>query len=220
MNHGPDGQHAQGQTVQGAGQSQGWSQRWSEMLQNMRRAASDPFIPDWQRALFNAFLGVLGDSLGESANSNSNEYLSGVVEMLEYLSSCLDWKALLIALLVGCLLWRYRYPASMTVLLSGAGLFAARFPVQSVRFSALAVKVVLRMHGHRRLAGQSFREHWSSARDMPPLAKQWLGYAVACYCGMRFGEKTISPQQALMVRQSVLGAYDILRGVIPELARS
>lgn len=202
-----------------AASGKGVAGRWEQMLQSMREAATDRFIPQWQRNLMNKLLGwaqsLLGSVTGQADDSG------GTLEQ-EASSSWtvrLNWLVLLALLLATYLLWRNRYRTGLTLVLGCARTLASPFPQQSMRLSAQALKWCLHLQGHYRSAGQSVREHWMGAVGVAPLAKRWLGYAVDAYCAMRFGGVAATRENALHMHQAVQGACDIMLGHAPELAR-
>lgn len=203
----------------GAPPSEGLAQRWGRMLQSMRGAIQDRFIPQWQRSLMERLLDGAQSLLGTLTGHSQATGDMPEPEATSSLTVRVNW-LLLAALLLGAyLLWRWRYRMGLALVLGCARTLAPRFPGPSMRCSALALKWCLHLQGHRRSAGQSVREHWSGTADMAPLARRWLGYAVDTYCAMRFGNVAATPRSALAMHQAVAGACDILQGALPELAR-
>ena len=197
----------------------GLAGRWERMLQNMREAAGDRFIPQWQRHLMHRLIGwaesLLGAATGHTVDTG------GTLEQETSSTGTLriNWLVLVAMLLVNCLLWRNRYRVGLTLVLGWSWALASHFPQQSMRASAQALKWCLHGQGHYRKAGQSVREHWMDAAGVAPLAKRWLGYAVDAYCAMRFGGVAATRHDALRMHQAVQGACDIMLGRAPELAR-
>jgi hypothetical protein len=216
-----------GQGNAGAPQQGGWGQQWDAMLQGMRRAASDKTIPQWQRGIMEKTLdwaqtlhGLLtGRAFKPAGDPVQMDAPPQPLEQEEMFSFRVNWLLVLALLLLGYLLWRRRYRLGLQVVLGGAWLLSGRYPAQSMRLSAQAMKWCLHMQGHTRRPGQSVREHWVAAAGVAPLARRWLGYAVESYCAMRFGNVPATPQQAIHMRQAVMGACDIMLGTVPELAR-
>lgn len=203
----------------GTAPSEGLAQRWEHMLQSMREAMQDRFIPQWQRSLMERLLDG-AQSLLQALTGHaqaSDDLLEQ--EATSSFTVRVNWLLLVAVLLGAYLLWRRRYRMGLALALGCARVLASRFPELSMRCSAQALKWCLHLHGHRRSAGQSVREHWSRAADMAPLARRWLGYAVDAYCAMRFGGVAASPRSAHTMHQAVAGACDIMLGVLPELAR-
>lgn len=202
-------------------------QQWDAMLKGMRKAASDKTIPQWQRGIMGKALdwaqtlhGLLTGRTFESAGDPMEmDAPPEPVVQEKLLSFRVNWLLVLALLLVGYQLWRRRYRLGLQLVLSSSWLLSGRYPVQSMRLSAQAMKWCLHMQGHKRRPGQSVREHWVAAADVAPLARRWLGYAVESYCAMRFGNMPATPQQAINMRKAVMGACDIVLGTVPELAR-
>lgn len=212
----------------------GGAQQWRGMLKGMRSSLGDRFIPGWQRGTMEALLdagGWLLDKIervpgdGSQAGSPSDKqtgeqqsqtFVLSVAQVIHWLL----WILLLIVLLiVGYLLWRRRYRIGLAATLACARLLAPRFPLQSMRVSALSMKWCLYVAGHRRAPGQSVREHWQAAGKVSPLARRWLGYAVDAYCVVRFGGERPTSRRALHMNEAVHGACDIVMDLMPELNR-
>lgn len=216
-----------GQGSVGAPQQGIWGQQWDAMLKGMRRAASDKTIPQWQRGIMEKTLdwaqtlhGLLtGRVFRPAGDPVQADARPEPLEQETLLSFRVNWLMVLALLLVGYLLWRCRYRLGLHLVLSSAWLLTGRYPAQSMRLSAQAVKWCLHMQGHKRRPGQSVREHWGAAADVPPLAKRWLDHAVESYCAMRFGNVPATSQQALNMREVVMGACDIMTGAAPELVK-
>jgi len=216
-----------GQGSADAPQQGSWGQQWDAMLKGMRRAASDKTIPQWQRSIMEKMLdwaqtlhGLLtGRAFKPAGNPVQMDAPPQPLEQEQRLSFRVNWLLVLALLLVGYLLWRRRYRLGLQLVLGSAWLLSGWYPAQSMRLSALAMKWCLDMQDHKRLPGQSVREHWAAAADVAPLARRWLGYAVESYCAMRFGNVPATPQQAIHMRKAVMGACDIMLGTAPELAR-
>ncbi|HNV60268.1 MAG TPA: hypothetical protein PKH72_11495 [Rhodoferax sp.] len=213
-----------GQGGAGGLQQSEWAQKWNAMLKSMRKSIADRFIPQWQRGLMEKLLNavqLLVDLLtGQPAASGGATGEDGQPqEQRERLTFKVNWLVLLALLLAGYLLWRRRYRLGVSMALGFSGLLAARFPAQSMRLSAQAMKWCLHVQGHKRGPGQSVREHWVAAASIAPLARRWLGYAVETYCETRFGGVPASQQHALGMHKAVQGACDIMLGAAPELSR-
>lgn len=216
-----------GQANAGALQQGGLGQQWDALLKSMRRAASDKTIPQWQRSIMDKTLdwaqtlhGMLtGQAFKPAGDPVQMEALPQPLEQEERFPFQLNWLMVLALLLAGYLLWRRRYRLGLQVMLGSAWLLSRRYPAQSMRLSAQAMKWCLHMQGYKRRPGQSVREHWVAAVGVAPLAKRWLGYAVESYCAMRFSNVPATPQQAIHMRMVVMGACDIMLGMVPELAR-
>lgn len=216
-----------GQGSVGGPQQGGWGQQWDAMLKSMRNAASDKTIPQWQRSIMEKTLdwaqtlhGLLtGQAFKPSGKPGQTEVAPQPLAQEELFSFRVNWLLMLALLLISYLLWRRRYRLGLQVVLGSAWLLSGRYPAQSMRLSAQAMKWCLHMQGHKRRPGQSVREHWVSAANVAPLARRWLGYAVESYCAMRFGNVLSTPQQAIYMRKAVMGACDIMLGTVPELAR-
>jgi hypothetical protein len=224
-----DGTAAQGQGgTGGQGLGQGGSvgealgntgSPWEAMLQDMRHALADRFIPDWQRGLMQKLLDT-AQSLrawlnGSSAQANT-ELLQ---EESQGISVTINWLHLLALLLLACLLWRRRWRIGLALALSCSWLMARFYPLASMRLSARAMRWCLQAHGHPRQPGQSVREHWVSTPGLAPLAQRWLGDVADGYGEVRFGTVPATPQRALVLRETVQGVCDIVTGAAPELAR-
>ncbi|GKS89072.1 hypothetical protein [Acidovorax sp. SUPP2539] len=227
---------AQGGSEGGATpQPGGLAQQWGRMLDHMREAARDRSVPQWQRSVIQGAVGVAqgwldrlasthgttrpaggaGTGAGEGAGTLESPATTGAARRLSLLDLLL-WVALF---LVAVLLFRYRYRIGLAAALSVSWLLARPFPAQSMQLSARAMTWCLRVRGHPPLPGQSVREHWSSFEGAAPLAGQWLGYALECYCATRFGGVPATRQRALHMRQAVQGTCDLLMGAMPELGR-
>ncbi|MBT3068039.1 DUF4129 domain-containing protein [Rhodoferax sp. U11-2br] len=189
---------------------------WDALLQDMRRALSDGFIPDWQRGLMQKLLDA-AQSLREGLNGSFTMQLEWVPLFSINLWQMLAW--LLAALLISWLLWRWRWRVGLVLTLGCAWLLAHLYPLASMWLSARALRWCLQAHGHPRQPGQSVREHWLTAPGLPPLARRWLGAAADNYGEVRFGGLPATPQRALALRETVQGVCDILTGAVPELAR-
>lgn len=198
----------------GTAQQGEWGQKWGHMLQGMRAAMGDKFIPQWQRGIMEKLLGAAQSVLDALTGSSS-----GSAEASESFTFKVNWLLLLLAMVAAYLLWHRRYRLGLALALGGAWLLAARFPARSMRLSAQSLKWCLRIKGHKRLPGQSVREYWAGAAGMAPLAQRWLGYAVESYCAMRFGGVSATTQHALAMHQAVQGACDIVMGLAPELSQ-
>ena len=219
---GGTGFNGQGQGQGAPSQPGDVSQKWADMLKYMRQALSDPSIPRWQHSLMMSGVSALqglhqalnpppddaGDAAGDAPPTPSSSTWGLALWML---------LALLALLLVAFWLWRRRYRIGVGGALLLSGLVAGRAPMPSMRLSAQAMTWCLHLHGVDKTAGQSVREHWSSAARIPPLARRWLGFATESYGQARFSGGTVSTQQALHMRQAVCGACDILAGIAPEL---
>lgn len=211
----------------GAPQQGNWGQQWDAMLKGMRKAASDKTIPQWQRGIMEKTLdwaqtlhGLLtGRVFKPAGDPVQMDAPPEPLEQEKLLSFRVNWLLVLALLLVSYLLWRRRYRLGLHLVLGSAWLLAGRYPAQSMRMSAQAMKWCLHMQGHKRHPGQSVREHWGAATNVAPLAKRWLGYAMESYCTMRFGNVPATSQQAINMRQAVMGACDIMLGIAPELAK-
>lgn len=193
--------------------------QWQAMLDHMRSATRDPFMPRWQRDAIQGVLGAAQSLLdwGEGGGSPSpGEAEGGGESPPSDGQSALWW---LLVLLAAWLLWRHRYRLGLRIALAGAWLLASRWPAQSMRLSAWAMTWCLSGQRHYRQPGQSVREHWASARCTAPLARRWLGQALEAYCAMRFGRVPATRQRALHMRQAVQGSSDILLGLAPELGQ-
>ena len=217
-----------GQGSAGELQPGSWGQQWDAMLKGMRRGASDKTIPQWQRSIMGKTLDwaqTLHGLLTGRAFTPSGDLVQMDTSLESWEQELLfslrvNWLLILaLLLLVGYLLWRRRYRLGLQVVLGGAWAISGQYPEQSMRLSAQAMKWCLHIKGHKRQPGQSVREHWVGAADIAPLARRWLGYAVESYCAMRFGNVPATPQQAMHMRQAVMGACDIMMGAAPELAR-
>jgi hypothetical protein len=216
-----------GQGSVGVPQQGSWGQQWDAMLKGMRKAASDKTIPQWQRGIMEKTLdwaqtlhGLLtGRVFKPAGDPVQMDAPPEPLEQEKLMSFRVNWLLVLALLLVSYLLWRRRYRLGLQLVLGSAWLLAGRYPAQSMRLSAQAMKWCLHMQGHKRRPGQSVREHWVTAAGVAPLAKRWLGYAVESYCAMRFGNVQATAQQAINMRKAVMGACDIMLGVAPELAR-
>lgn len=221
---GASGAQGGGQSGAGTAQQGEWGRKWGHMLQGMRASMSDTFIPEWQRGIMDKLLGgaqALLDALtgSSSINAELSESQDMQQQQAESFSFTLNWLLLLLVLLAAFVLWQRRYRLGLALSLGGARLLAAHFPAQSMRLSAQSMKWCLRVKGHKRLPGQSVREHWVSATGMAPLARRWLDYAVESYCAMRFGSVPANTQRALAMHQAVQGACDIVMGLAPDLSR-
>lgn len=196
---------------------------WNGMLEDMRRAAADRFIPQWQRSLMQALLGAAQSLLGMLAPSGSGSgdgsALEGPARETERPDAEPNWLLLLALALAAYLLWQRRYRFGASAALAAAWLLAARWPERSMRLSAQAMKWCLHARGHQRGPGQSVREHWASAAGIAPLARRWLGDAIEAYCETRFGGAAATRARALSMRAAVLDASDILLGRAPEFDR-
>lgn len=225
-----DGTAAQGQGgTGGQGLGQGGSvgealgnsgNLWDTMLQDMRHALSDRFIPDWQRGLMQKLLDAV-QSLrawlnGSSAQAELSQELLPQPEQRVVFT--LNWLRLLGMLLAIYLLWRRRWRIGLALALSCSWLLAQFYPLASMRLSARAMRWCLQSHGHLRQPGQSVREHWASTPGLAPLAQRWLGDAADSYGEVRYGAVPATPQRALVLRETVQGVCDIVTGAAPELA--
>lgn len=216
-----------GQGSAGAPQQGSWGQQWDAMLKGMRRSASDKTIPQWQRSIMGKTLdwaqtlhGLLtGRAFKPAGDPMQMDAPPQPLDQEKLLSFRVNWFLVLALLLVGYLLWRRRYRLGLNMVLGCSWLLAGRYPAQSMRLSAQAMKWCLHLHGHKRSPGQSVREHWVAAAAIAPLARRWLGYAIDAYCAMRFGGEPATPQQAINMRKAVMGSCDIMLGAVPELAR-
>lgn len=204
----------------------GGGSQWREMLQGMRAALGDKFIPGWQRSAMETMLGAgewLLDKLHGRASGASGAQATGQQAQPQpqpqSASWSVNWLLLLLLLVAAYYLWKRRYRIGVAAVVGCAGMLAPRYPVQSMRMSALALKWCLRITGHRRSPGQSVREHWAAAAHVTPLAKSWLGYAMESYCAVRFGGVPATPKLAQRMHTAVQGACDIVMGAIPELNR-
>jgi uncharacterized membrane protein YgcG len=208
-----------GASGSGAPQAGGLAQQWGTMLQQMRAASGDTFIPQWQRSLMDRLLDAAqaaldwvtgqGSPSGGGQASASDEGSGGFT---------VNWLLVLLVLIAVYLLWRRRYRLAVGTALGLAWSLAPRFPALSMRVSAQTLKWCLHMKGHQRTPGQSVREHWQRATRIAPLASRWLGYAVDRYCEMRFGGVTATPKHAHDMRQAVQAAADVMLDVAPELS--
>lgn len=223
---GASGGHAYGTGAGGSGPVlQGsWTQQWGSMLGGMRRTLTDPFIPQWQRGLIESLLDgaqILLDSLAGGSTQPANGASGDAAEsppLPEPYTITIHWLRWLLFLLAAYFLWRYRYRMGLGLALGGSWLLARRFPAQSMRLSAKAMSWCLHVHGHKRQAGQSVREHWGAAATAP-LARRWMGQALEIYGETRFGGVAASPKRASHMRKATQGACDIIMGLVPELAK-
>ncbi len=202
------------------------NQQWGSMLNAMRRSASDPAIPQWQRGFMmqtldwaEALRKLLTSDKESSPNDAQAEQRMQQLEEYKQAISELNWLLIALLLVAAWFLWRYRYRVCLSLLLFVAGLLGKFYPAQSMRVTAHAIHVCMHIKGHRRQAGQSVREHWNSASDLAPLAKRWLGYAMELYCAMRFSGLPATPQHAASMRKAVSGACEIVLGRAPELTK-
>jgi len=189
---------------------------WDTLLQDMRRALSDGFIPGWQRSL----MGKLLDG-AQSLREGLNGTFTMQVEMVPLFSINL-WRLLawvLAVLLTTYLLWRWRWRIGLVLTLGCSWLLAHLSPLASMRLSAQALRWCLQARGHPRQQGQSVREHWLATPGVAPLARRWLGQAADNYGEVRFGGLPATPQRALALRETVQGVCDILTGAASDLAR-
>lgn len=215
------------------------SSSWGRMLDGMREAGRDPFAPKWQRNAINGALdaaqalrnwlrgtgpasaggGAAGagnpDGPGDSMGLQNDEPGSGGGRQ----SSQGDMLLAMALALLAWLLWRNRYRWGAHTALAGAWCLSRWFPAQSMQWSARAMTWWLRARNHRPQPGQSVREHWSSAPDVAPLARQWTERALETYCATRFGAQPATRERALRLREDVRGAIDVMGNVVPELAR-
>ena len=207
----------------GASPAGGAAQDWRAMLDTMRRAMSDSYIPAWQRSLMGQLLDSAQGAVDGLAAAASGSAEAGQLQGLARVGVFyLSWWTILLALLAlvtACLMWWRRYRIGLEAALGLSWLLTGRFPTQSMRLSALAMKWCLHSAGHARSPGQSVREHWLGAAAIAPLARRWLGYAMEAYCAMRFGGVAATAQGARHMRTAVQGACDILAGIAPELKR-
>lgn len=173
------------------------SDSWAQAIKDMRAALGDGFIPLWQRTL-----------MGHA--------LDGVQSLLEKINTFTLhlslWSLLRLLLLcaLGYLLWRRRYKIALSIALGWAWLLAGRWPRKSMGVCATAMKWCLHVQGHPRLPGQSVREHWSSVKDVHPLARRWLGHATEIYCEARFGTGDFSSRRAHQMHQAVQSASELM----------
>lgn len=127
--------------------------------------------------------------------------------------------ALLLALLLAWLIYRWRYWLGIELLHFGAWLLAPTHPMLSMRMSAQAIKLCLREAGHHGKPGESVREYVAAAPGQPPLVRRWLGYAVDLYCETRFGAVQATPARAKNMRRAVSAATQLVKGHAPELGK-
>jgi hypothetical protein len=223
-----DGTAAQGQGgTGGQGLGQGGSvgealgnsgSPWDTMLQDMRRALSDRFIPDWQRGLMQKLLDAAQSLRPWLNGSSAQANIELLQEESQGISVTINWLHLLALLLLAYLLWRRRWRIGLALALSCSWLLARLYPLLSMRLSARAMRWCLQAHGHPRQPGQSVREHWASTPGLAPLARLWLSEAADGYGEVRFGAVPATSQRALVLRETVQGVCDILTGAAPELA--
>jgi len=189
---------------------------WDALLQDMRRALSDGFIPDWQRSLMQKLLDA-AQSLRDGLKGSFTMQLEMVPLLIINLWHLLAW--VLAVLLIASLLWRRRWRIGLALALTCSWGLARFYPLASMRLSARALRWCLQTHGHPRQPGQSVREHWMTTPGLAPLARRWLGQAADNYGEVRFGGLPATPQRALALREAVQGVCDILTGAAPELAK-
>lgn len=196
------------------------AQQWKAMLGHMRSAATDPFMPRWQREAARGMLDAAQSVVDKveawfkpspDGTSEGNARAAAAAR-----GSVLWWLLVLLAAWWG---WRNRYRLGLQVALAGAWLLARHLPVQSMRLSAGAMTWCLSMLRHPRQPGQSVREHWAGAPRITPLARRWQGHALELYCAMRFGGRPATRRQALQMHQAVQGATDLMLGRAPELGK-
>lgn len=206
-------------------------QDWRGMLGALQSAASDPFMPQWQRDAI-AGMASLGQSLldvltgrGAGASGGAARGASGGEGDGNTSSSSAPspgaappWWWVLIALLF-YLAFRYRHRMGLAAALGAAWVLAHPFPKHSMRLSALAMTWCLHSQGLHRLQGRSVREHWSGVIGLPEMAARWLHRALDLYGAMRFGAVPATPQRALQMRQAVQGAADVVLLVLPKRRR-
>jgi len=223
-----DGTAARGQGGSGgSGQGQGGmsgvqlgdtGSPWDAMLQDMRHALADRFIPDWQRGLMETVLDA-AQSLRDWLNGSSSPQPESI-QLQPLIVNLLRLLAMVLAaLLISYLLWRWRWRIGLALALSCSWLLARFYPLASMRLSARAMCWCLQAHGHPRQPGQSVREHWMATPGLAPLARRWLGDAADSYGEVRFGGVPATAQRALVLREAVQGVCDIVTGAAPELAR-
>jgi hypothetical protein len=206
----------------------GTGQQWDAMLKNLRQAASDKTIPQWQRSLIESALDgaqalhglitrrpfkrleLTSPRAGSSEMAEQYSRFSIRVDLFLVLMLAL---MLLMLILISYLLWRCRYRLGLQLVLGSAWLLAGKYSAQSMRLSAQAMKWCLHMQGHPRRRGQSVREHWVGAAGMVPLAHRCLINAVESYCAMRFGNVPATQPQAINMHKAVLDARDIMTAV-------
>jgi len=213
--------------------------QWDRMLDAMREAGRDPFAPQWQRGAINGALDAAqalrqwwkkgpGDPQGSSASGDTAGPAGAqpgtamplqATPMVLVGLSLFDLLLLLAAALAAWLLWHRRYRWGTRGVLVLAWALSRWWPARSMQLSARAMGWCLRGRRHVPLRGQSVREHWLSAPGLAPLARQWMERALESYCAMRFGGGPATREQALRMREEVLGAADVMGGVAPELAR-
>jgi hypothetical protein len=240
----PDGNGGWGESSRGrAGQGDGRPppsrtppSPWDRMLDSMRDAGRDPHAPQWQRNAINGALdaaqawrrwwkgqGSAGGAAGGMAGQGDQpgtalqaQEVSAGAGTGPSLADLLLWLA---AALAAWLLWRSRYRWGTRVALGLAWALSRWWPARSMQLSARAMGWCLRGRRHVPRAGQSVREHWSSAPGLAPLARQWMERALETYCAMRFGGLPATRERALRMREEVLGAADVMGGAAPELGR-
>lgn len=197
----------------------GLAQQWQTMLDRMRMALDDPFMPAWQHRMVEGLLGgaqALLDALAGGGGGEGDGEGDSYAPSSYSLSITIAWLWWLLGLLAAYLLWRRRYRIGLWLALGAAWCIAGRFPLASMRLSARAMGWCLRVHGFPQAPGQSVREHWSQAA-IAPLARRWATDALEIYGATRFGGVPATPQRARTQHQALRAACDIVLGVAPEL---
>lgn len=186
--------------------------RWEAMLEAMRAAAQDGFIPQWQRQLMGAVLNA-AEGVARALAPAQGRVAGATVAARAQRNIAVDvpWIRILAAVWLAYLLWQRRYRLGLGVALIAAWSLGWRYPALSMRVSARAMRWCLQSCGHPHQPGQSVREHWMSAPDIALLARKWLGDAVDTYGEARFGGGAATRQRALAMHRAVQGAAEVLR---------